>query len=223
MLIACAGRNELVGRPDLTVVQNASLPPPQQSDLILQQRSYAVGPLDRVLVEVYGAPDLSRTVQVDASGVIGLPLIGRLQAAGKTPSDLAAMVESRLRGAYVRDPHVTVSVDTNSQTITVDGQVDKPGIYPVLGRMTLMKAVASAQGASENADTNFTVVYRQVGGKQMAALYDLRAIRSGLYADPEIYPNDVVYVGESGGRRAFQLLIQSGALLTAPLVAILNR
>jgi polysaccharide export outer membrane protein len=44
-----------------------------------------------------------------------------------------------------------------------------------------------------------------------------------MYADPEVYANDVVFVGESGGRRLFSSIIQSGALLTAPLVAILQR
>ncbi|MCC8307045.1 hypothetical protein LLJ07_09565, partial [Bifidobacterium bifidum] len=63
---------------------------------------------------------------------------------------------------------------------------------------------------------------RQVKGKQMAALYDLRAIRQGIYADPEIYANDIVYVGESAGRRLFQAAIQGGTLLSAPLIAILR-
>lgn len=219
---ACGGGDKLVGRSDLTIVRNQDLPPPNQRDQILQQRSYVIGPLDRVIIDVYGAPDLSRTVQVDASGLASLPLVGSVDAAGKTPAELAGIVESRLRGRYVKNPSVTVSVDTVNQVVTVDGQVQKPGLYPVVGRMTLVRAIASASGVGDYADTNFVVVYRKVNNHDMAALYDLRAIRQGLYPDPEIYPNDVVFVGESGGRRAFQTIIASGGLLAAPLVAILN-
>jgi polysaccharide biosynthesis/export protein len=219
-LAGCAGE-KLVGRPDLQVVQNEELPAPSRQDLILQQRSYVIGPLDRVIIDVYGAPDLSRTVQVDASGIISMPLLGDVPASGKSPAELASAISERAR-RFVRNPNVTVTVDAVNQVVTVDGQVTKPGLYPVLGRMTLVRAIASASGVSDYADTNFVVVYRRVNQHDMAALYDLRAIRQGLYPDPEIFPNDVVYVGESGGRRAFQAIIQGGALLVAPLVAILN-
>lgn len=222
LLSGCGGGDQLIGRSDLTIVQNKELPPPNKQDQILQQRSYVVGPLDRVIVDVYGAPDLSRTVQVDASGLISLPLIGSISAAGKSPAELAQLVEARLRGRYVKSPSVTVTADTVNQVVTVDGQVQKPGLYPVVGRMTLIRAVASASGLTDYANTNFVVVYRRVNGQDMAALYDLRAIRQGIYADPEVFPNDVVFVGESGGRRAFQTIIASGGLLVAPVVALLN-
>ncbi|HEY0622363.1 polysaccharide biosynthesis/export family protein [Sphingomonas sp.] len=219
---ACGRKDRLIGRPDLTIVQQGVLPAPLREDLILQQRSYVIGPLDRVVVDVYGAPDLGRTVQVDASGTLALPLIGEVDAVGKTSSELARAIEDRLRGRYVRNPSVTVSVDAVNQVMTVDGQVARPGVYPVSGRMTLMRAVASASGVTEFADTNFVVVFRQVGAKKMAALYDLRAIREGRYADPEIYANDIVLVGEDGGERTFRALLQAGSILAAPLVAILN-
>jgi polysaccharide export outer membrane protein len=224
LLIAMTGcaQDKFVGRPDLQTVANQSLPPPGREDLILQQRSYVVGPQDRLVVDVYGAPDLSRTAQVDAGGDLALPLVGSLAVSGKAPADIAREVEARLRGRYIRDPKVTVTLDTANQVITVDGQVARPGLYPVVGRMTLIRAVASAQGLTQDANSNYVVVFRQVSGVQYAALYDLRAIRNGRYADPEVYANDVVTVGESNGRRLFQAAIQAGALLTAPLVTILN-
>lgn len=220
LLSACAGE-KLVGRPGLTTAVNSELPPPGAGDLVLQQRSYFVGPLDTVTVDVYGVQELSRTVQVDAGGQLVLPLAGSIPASGKSAEELGRIIEDRLR-KYVRDPQVTVSLKTSNQIVTVDGQVEKPGLYPVIGRMTLMRAVASAEGMNEYASANHVVVFRRVGGKDYAALYDVRAIRQGLYPDPEIYANDLVYVGESGGRRVFQALVQSSTLLTAPLVAILN-
>lgn len=220
-LVGGCSSDKLVGRPDLQVVSSQTLPPPTRQDVILQQRSYVIGPLDRVAINVYGMSDLTQTVQVDASGQIALPLVGTLEASGKSTSELAALLASRLR-RYVKDPQVTVNADTVNQMITIDGAVEAPGLYPVTGRMTLVKAIASAKGVTQFANTNYVIVYRRVNDKDMAAVFDLRAVRQGIYADPELFPNDVVMVGESGGRRVFSDLLSSGALLTAPLVAILN-
>lgn len=217
----CASSERLVGRPGLQIVSSQTLPPPTRQDVILQQRSYVIGPLDRVAINVYGLADLSQTVQVDASGQIALPLIGTVEATGKSTVELAAAIATQLR-RYVKDPQVTVNADTVNQMITIDGAVQAPGLYPVTGRMTMIKALASAKGVTQFANTNYVIVYRRVNNQDMAAVYDVRAIREGIYADPELFPNDVVIVGESSGRRLFSDILSSGALLTAPLVAILN-
>ena len=217
----CASEH-LVGRPELTVTRQQNLPAPDPTDLAVA-RVQRVGPLDKIEVTVFGAPDLSRAVQVGADGNIRLPLIGNFEALGKTTTELENLIADRVRGRYVRDPDVTVSINTVAQLITVDGSVNRPGMYPVVaGRMTLIRAIASASGLTDFGNVNYVVVYRQAQGKQLAGLYDLRAIRQGIYADPEIYANDVIYVGESGGRRAFQALLQGGGLLVAPVIAILN-
>ena len=221
-LIGCRS-DRLIGRSDLKIVEGTALPAPTRQDLILQQRSYLIGPFDKVTIEVYGLPELSRTLSVDASGTVALPLAGVIEASGKTPTELAAIVADRLRGRYVKDPHVTVNADTVNQSFTVDGAVAAPGLYPVNGRMTLIRAVATAKGLTEFARSNYIVVFRQVGNQQMAALYDLRAIRQGMYADPEVYANDLILVGESGGQRSFTKILQAGALLSAPLLAIVQR
>jgi len=221
LLVSCSGP-KFVGRPGLTVIQGAELPSPTRQDLILQQRSYLIGPYDKVSIDVYGVAELSKTIQVDASGTIAMPLIGVVEAAGKSPTELSEIIAAKLRGRYVRDPQVTVNADTVNQTITVDGEVQKPGLYPVTGHMTLMRAVAQAEGTTEYANTSYVVVFRQVDNNQMAALYDLRAIRQGMYNDPEVFANDIVLVGESEGRRVFQTVIQGSALLVAPLVALIQ-
>lgn len=222
-LLAGCAHQKFIGRPGLTVVRQAALPPPAREDLILDRREYLIGPYDRIAVNVYGVPELSREVQVDAGGSIGMPLIGAVQASGKTPSELSSEVASRLRGRYVRDPQVTVNLtETVSQQITVDGAVQQPGVYPVNGRMTLMRAVARAQGLSEFADARYVVVFRKVNKQDMAALYDLASIRAGVYEDPDIYANDIVQVGDNPARRIFRDIVATAPLLAAPLVAILN-
>jgi polysaccharide export outer membrane protein len=221
VLSGCAS-SRLVGRPDLQIVPGDALPAPSREDLIVQRREYVVGPFDRVDISVFGVPELTRTVQLDANGRFSLPLVGEIQAAGYTPQQLGEEIASRLRGRYVRDPQVAVNADTVNQMVTVDGEVNEPGMYPVTGRMTLMRAVARAKGVTEFANTNFVVVFRRVNDREMAALYDLRSIRQGVYGDPEIYANDVIYVGESQARRLFASFLQGASALSYPIVALIR-
>ena len=221
-LPSCASA-DLVDTGAVAIVTPDGLPAPSVADLTDGERPHYVGPFDEISVDVLGLPELSRQVRVDASGHVALPLAGSIDVTAKSPEELGALIEERLRGSYVRDPRVTVAItETVSQTLTVDGEVRSPGIYPVHGRMTLMKAVASAQGTSDIARTTHVVIFRQVNGQRMAALYDLRAIRFGAYQDPQVYTNDVVVVGESNARRLFPQILQAAGLLLTPLVTVLN-
>jgi len=224
---ACSTGAYRPGGPGSTVpvVQNSELPPPQVSDLTTFSRPYVIGPHDKLSVDVFGVEALSREeVQIDASGRLSYPLAGELDAAGKTPAELARLIEDRLRGSYVREPQVTVNLrETVSQVLTVDGQVTQPGLYPVVGRMTLMRAIAQARGVSEFARLEDIVVFRTVNGQRMAALYNLRAIRGGYYDDPELYANDVVVVGDSEARRLFRDFLTLAPVLTYPIVTLIQQ
>ncbi|MEY4501836.1 MAG: hypothetical protein RIS52_1726 [Pseudomonadota bacterium] len=233
-LAGCGSRNnslaKRLGQPNadgtpsaVQVVPSGVLPPPDRAALFAQERPYLIGPFDKLKIDVFGIEELSnKEVQADASGRISFPLVGVINAAGKTPTEVEEMIEAGLRGRYVRNPQVTVNVsEAVSQVFTVDGEVKKPGLYPVIGRMTLMRAVATAEGTTEFAKPQEVVIFRQVGDQQMAGLYDLKAIRAGAYADPEIYPNDVIVVGESVGRRIFKDALQIVPLITTPIVGIL--
>ena len=222
-LVGCAGPR-MIDTGQVGIVAGDALPAPTLADLTGGHRVHLLGPFDRVSVDVLGLPDISRQVQLDANGGLALPLAGSIDGNGKTPEQLAQIVEERLRAHYVRDPKVTVTViETVSQVVTVDGEVRAPGMYPVGGSMTLMRAIARASGANEFARTSHVVVFRTVEGRQMAALYDLGAIRLGAYRDPQIYPNDVVVVGESVARRLFPQILQAGGLILTPLLTVLNR
>lgn len=223
VLGGCAGPKPLVSSAQVTVVPQGSLPAPTPGDQAALDRPYLIGPFDKLKVDVFGVPELSSEVQADASGRISMPLAGTLDAAGKTPAQLAQSIAAALRGQYVRNPQVTVNLrETVSQVVTVDGQVREPGLYPVIGRMSLMRAVAVAKGASEFARLEDVVVFRTVNNQRYAALYNLKAIRRGLYEDPEIYANDVVVVGDSAARRLFKDIIQGSSLITTPIIALLR-
>lgn len=218
----CA-EDRFIGRAGLTTVQQAALPEPLATDLVSTPRPQVLGPFDQISVDVFGLPEFSRTVTIDRSGNIALPLAGEIPAAGKTPTELAQAVTRSLRASHVRDPRVTINVtQVVSQVLTVAGQVRQPGLYPVTGRMTLMRAIARAQGVSDVAREDLVLVFRRVNGRDIVGLYDLRAIQRGLYEDPEVFANDVVQVDESRARRLFNLTIAASGLIAAPLIAILN-
>ncbi len=88
--------------------------------------------------------------------------------------------------------------------------------------MSLVRAVATAKGVSEYARLDDVVVFRTVDGQSMAALYNLDAIRRGLYPDPKIYAHDIIVVGDSKARRAFQQFVTVSPMLTTPLILIME-
>ncbi len=225
MLVSCASAPKIGGATNIQVLDATELPAPDRSDMVETERPYIVGPFDKLAIDVFGIDELSnRKAQVDASGRISFPLVGVVNVAGLTPGEIEVVLQQKLATNYVRNPQVTVNLDqTVSQVVTVEGQVKKPGLFPVVGRMTLLRAVALAGGTDEFAKLNQVVVFRTVKGEQYAALYSLKQIRVGAYADPDIYANDVVVVGESRARRTFKDLLQVVPLLTTPIIIAVDR
>lgn len=225
ILGGCASPRPLISTDRLTVVEQTKvLPPPGREDLTAADRPALIGPLDTIQVDVFSVPDLSRELQVDASGRIAMPLVGTIDARGTTAQELGEKVDAALRASGVRNPQVTVNIKTSvSQVVTIDGQVAEPGLYPVTNQMTLMRVVASAKGLSEFARVEDIVILRTVGEQRMAGLYNLDAIRRGAYDDPLVYANDVIIVGDSPQRRLFRDFVAVSPLLAGPLIAILQR
>lgn len=221
---ACARQEPLVSTRRLTVVEDSrTLPPPNRQDLTAADRPALIGPLDTIQVDVFNVPDLSREMQVDASGRIAMPLAGTIDARGRTAAELGKEIEAALRGRYVRNPEVTVNIKSSvSQVVTIDGQVVEPGLYPVTNQMTLLRAIASAKGLSEFARQEDVVILRTVNGRKMAGLYNIAQIRRGAYDDPSIYANDVIVVGDSPQRRLFRDFVSLAPLLAAPLIAVVQ-
>ena len=215
--------------PGTPITALSVLPPPEASDVIRSTRLAFVGPFTELRIEVFGVPDLQRDIMTDGEGNFSFPLIGTVAAAGKTPLALADQIRSQLAGKYIRDPQVTVNFKAptsasalafQSMSVSVDGEVKRSGSYPVAGRMTLMRAVALAGGLTEYAKLDDVVVFRNVGTKQYVGLYNIGAIRRGNYTDPEIFPNDVVIVGDSPQRRMYKDILAATPALLSPLILL---
>lgn len=225
-LSACASSPPLVSDgAAITRVDMTQLPQAQGRDAVTGERPYYLGPLDEMSIDVVGIPEFSqKEIQVDTGGQINFPLVGAIKAGGLTTAELARRIEAGLRLQHIRDPQVTVNMkQVVSQTVTVDGQVREPGLYPVIGRMTLMRSIASAKGLTEYAKMDEVVILRTVDNKSYAALYSLDAIRRGAYKDPDILAGDIVLVGTSRGRVLFKNFLGIVPLLTAPLIVALQR
>lgn len=177
--------------------------------------SYMIGPLDTVSVAVFQEPDLSaQNAQVDAAGDVLLPLIGSVHAAGKSPPELAALYTEKLQ-RYVKKPRVTVTVNSITQKVAVEGSVQQPGLYEVRGRSSLLEALAMAQSPTRVAALNEVVVFRQMNGQRAGAVFDVRRIRAGLDPDPIIRGGDRIVVGYSWLKGAWRDFLSATPMVNA--------
>jgi len=178
--------------------------------------TYKLLPLDTVSITVFQVADLSRDYPIDQSGRLTMPLLGRVDAVGLSTTELGNAVAARLNEKYLQNPNVTVTLkESASRVVTVDGSVRQPGIYPAAGPLSLMQVVALARGTDELANPKRVAIFRTIGGKRMAAAFDLTSIRKGEEKDPAIFPGDTVVVDGSGLRKAQRELMQN--LPLAPL------
>ena len=165
--------------------------------------SYRIGPRDLLTITVFREPELSvEEMPVDVSGKLSYPLIGEIQAVGLTAEELSRSIADRLNRKYLRDARVSVAIaDAVNYAVTVEGQVMKPGIYPIKGRATLTQAVAMGEGVSVDGQSDDVIILRTINGQRYAARFDLSQIRLGNLTDPELQQGDVVSVGFSRSSR----------------------
>ena len=170
---------------------------------------YRVGAQDLLEISVFQVNDLNRTVRVNTGGQITLPLIGMVQAGGRTVQELEAEIAAKLTANYLQAPQVSVFVkEFSSQRVTLEGSVTKPGIYPLTGRTSLLQAIAMAGGVDTLANLQGIVVFRVIDGKKMAAAFDLKEIRAGNVEDPQIYGDDIIVVDQSGSKSAMRRFLE---------------
>ncbi|MGE0072240.1 MAG: XrtA/PEP-CTERM system exopolysaccharide export protein [Thiomonas sp.] len=172
--------------------------PPAPDKISLQTYHYKVGAGDTLNVSVWHNPDLSMTIQVRPDGKISTPLAPDVQAAGKTPGEIAKEIETRL-SKYVRDPVVSVVVTgfqgPYSQQIRIVGQAVRPSAIPYRENMTLLDVMIAAGGLTEFADGNAAVLERH-GKTYSIRLGDLLK-RGQMSANVPVEPGDVIIIPQS--------------------------
>jgi polysaccharide export outer membrane protein len=219
LLASCVTDRPIGLSPDVVVAKLEELPAPR-GDI-----SYFVGPQEKLEIEVVGAESLSGTYLTDIDGKLAFPLIGIVELDGRTPSEASSLIAERLRGRYLLDPQVRVIPEEFPvPSISVGGQVKKPGSYPAAGRQTLLRVVNQAEGLTEYAKQDDVLILRTVDKQRYIGVYSIRAIERGNYADPQLFPNDVVMVGDSVQRRRLEAILQIlPPLLTSSAILIAQR
>lgn len=185
-----------------------------------QLGEYRLGVQDVISVRVFQEPDLTfDQIQVDAGGAINFPLIGQVQAAGKTPFELSNDIKNGLATRFIRSPQVVVGVvQSAALRVIVEGQVEEPGVYEIAGTSSLLEAIARAKGPTRVAVLNEVVVFRTINGERFGGVFNLKDIREGKAADPQILGGDRIVVGFSGVKGAYRDFLQA-----APILNILTR
>ena len=158
---------------------------------------YLIGNDDVLAINVWKEPDVSRLVPVRSDGKISLPLLGEVQAAGKSPKELETDIAKGLRD-YISEPEVTVIVqESKSRRFSILGQVQRPGSYLLSGQLRVLDAIAMAGGFRDFAKVKSIRVLRQeADGKQVSLPFNYKDVIKGTNPDQniELEPKDTIYI-----------------------------
>jgi polysaccharide biosynthesis/export protein len=215
-----------------TVPNNAQTAKPSSPESTAQDSSSSsmlkLGTGDLLEVSVYNVPELSTKARVGSSGDVYLPLIDYVHVADLSVEEAQTVIQKRLEdGGFVRSPHVTIFVDeSESQGVTIIGEVARPGIYPALGDRKLYDLISAAGGFSSTAGRKVSII-RQHSQSPPITVNLPRNLADDLQDNIEIQPGDtitvprapVIYVVGDVGHPA-GLLVDNGSLTVLQALAL---
>jgi polysaccharide biosynthesis/export protein len=168
------GDSKQASKPGATAATIPAQKAPATSD-----PNYIIGAQDVLDISVWKEAELTRSVPVRPDGKISLPLLDDVQAAGLTPTQLAALITERLK-KFVTNPQVTIIVSQiNSQRVYLLGEVARPGAYPILPGMTILQGLSSAGGFTQFAKMKSIYLLRDVGGKHEKYPFNYKDVIAG--------------------------------------------
>jgi polysaccharide biosynthesis/export protein len=168
--------------------------------VVISNSDYHIGPSDQLQIDIFHVEELSGVERVNSRGYIKMPLIGDVKVAGLTQEAAEDMIADLYAVEYLQDPQVNIDiVEYVSQQVTIIGSVERPGVFPLKGKTTLMQALAMAGGPAHLADEEGIVVFRaNAEGLVTGYQVNLEQIQQGIKGDPEVIGNDKIVVPESG-------------------------
>jgi polysaccharide biosynthesis/export protein len=184
--------------------------------------SISVG--DLLNISVFGVPDYVQDVRVDATGQVALPFIGEVKLAGLSLGDAESLLTKRLTEERVfRDPQVTiVQKEYGSQDVTVLGEVQKPGLYPLVGKRTLFDAISAAGGITPKAGNTAVITHRDrpEDPDTIPLAYDAGGLPK---SNIPVTPGDIVVVSKAGIVYVVgDVRVPTGVLLENPNLTVLK-
>lgn len=177
-----------------------TLPLPAKAPLPL--REYRIGEEDLLEISVMGVDQLKTTARVNPRGQVTLYLVGPVVVAGLTAEEAEAAIAAKLQEKYLQNPQVSVFIkEFTTQRVTVEGAVNRPGVYPLKGQATLLTSLALAGGPARMSETSQVMLFRaDATGKRVPLAYDVDRIRKGEVDDPPVYNDDLIVVNRSQSR-----------------------
>lgn len=185
---------------------NPDVPAPAGTQFLPGGSDYQIGRQDLLEVSVFDLEELNQTVRVSDDGSISLPLLGRLEVAGLTKTQLEKLIARLLEESFVRDAQVTVFVkEYESRKVSVSGAVKKPGTYEMLGPKTLLEMISMAGGLDLDYGEEIVIFRPDESGSTRRISIDLEGL---VYdADPELNvvleASDIIYVPAAKKDRIF--------------------
>lgn len=174
-----------------------------------QTGGYVIGPKDVLLVTVFSQPDLTGKFEVGADGAITYPFVGRVTVSGLTTRKAEELLVSKLSPTYLRNPQVTVVVDTFlSQQFFVLGEVNSPGTFYLRGDETLIQAIARAGSTKQDASDDIIVIRRQSPTAAMGPIRPEQADEKDVH--------HVSMAKLSSGGTSENIIIQNGDTIVVP-------
>ncbi|HEY1903597.1 MAG TPA: polysaccharide biosynthesis/export family protein [Terracidiphilus sp.] len=159
--------------------------------------TFVIGNDDHLAINVWKEPDLTRSLPVRSDGKISLPLVGEVQATGRTPLQLEEEISTKLKN-YITEPEVTVIVEQiNSEKFNILGQVIKPGSYSLAATTTVLDAIAGASGFRDFAKQKSIYILRQnASGGQTRIAFNYKEVIKGKNPQQNIKlePGDTIVV-----------------------------
>lgn len=164
----------------------SGLPEPEMAGAVREIPAYRLGAADKLRITVFGEEALSGEFLVNGSGQVSMPLIGEIQAAGQTLPQLQERIVAALSEGYLNQPRVSAEV-LNYRPFYILGEVKKPGEYPYTAALTVVNAVATAEGFTYRADTRRVYIKRADSNAENA--YPLTTAI-------QVAPGDTIRIGE---------------------------
>jgi polysaccharide export outer membrane protein len=157
---------------------------------------YVIQPGDKLNIQVYGEKELSNVFLVNTTGKINYPLVGEVQAAGLSLDGFKKFLVESLSRDYLTNPQVEVDfAESSSKSVSVLGQVPKPGNYALTPNMTLAKLIPQVGGFLPNADAQRVKISRSIReGQRQSIEVDSNAILNGTKPDIRLWPGDMLFV-----------------------------
>ena len=198
--VACLGTMLLSLAAPATVAAQSVTPPATASQADTPS-PYRLAPGDTIAIKLFYNPELNEQMPIRPDGMISLPLLGEVTAAGRTTEELRAHLTERY-GVVVKLPELSVIVQSfGTQKIYVGGEVGRPGEVAFIPGMTTLQAVILAGGDRRTASTRNVVIVRDQGTETpQLLLVDLKAVvaKTRAVADLRLQPRDIVFVPMSG-------------------------